>query len=77
MGAAPSSSPSEGTLAFLFGGCKLSIIPLLAATVGLRALNGNAILVFAAAALALVPLAGLIGQATEELAGYTGPTASA
>jgi Ca2+:H+ antiporter len=38
-------------------------------------LRVNAVVVFVMAALALVPLAGLIGQATEELAGYAGATA--
>jgi Ca2+:H+ antiporter len=75
MSAAPNPSPSKGTLAFLFGGWKSFIIPLLVMAVAFRALKANAVVVFVTAALALVPLAGLIGQATEELAGYAGPTA--
>ncbi len=38
-----------------------------------RLLNADPVLVFALAALGLVPLAKLIGDSTEELAGYTGP----
>lgn len=75
MSNSPNPSSSEGTLRFLFGGWKLSIIPLLVMTLGFRALKFNPVVVFATAALALVPLAGLIGQATEELAGHAGPTA--
>jgi Ca2+:H+ antiporter len=75
MNTRPNPKPSKGMLAFLFGRWKLSIIPLLMLTVAFRVLELNPIAVFAAAALALVPLAGLIGQATEELAGYTGATA--
>jgi Ca2+:H+ antiporter len=48
---------------------------LLALPVALAAelLHWNPVIVFAAAALALVPLAALLGDATEELAAYTGP----
>jgi len=38
--------------------------------------HGNETLVFATSALAIIPLAGLIGQATEELAGRLGPQIS-
>ncbi len=38
--------------------------------------HGNETLVFAASALAIIPLAGLIGQATEALAGRLGPQIS-
>jgi Ca2+:H+ antiporter len=37
-------------------------------------MGGNSILVFLTAALAIVPLAGLMGDATEALAEYLGPT---
>ena len=36
-------------------------------------LHGSALIVFAASALAVIPLAGLMGQATEALAERTGP----
>ncbi len=39
----------------------------------LHRLNANPVLVFVFAALGLIPLADLIGEATEELAAYTGP----
>ena len=40
----------------------------------LSRIGSNSILVFATAALAIVPLAGLMGEATEVLAEYLGPT---
>ncbi|MGH9396857.1 MAG: calcium/proton exchanger [Terriglobia bacterium] len=61
-------------LGFSLGKWKLSILPLVAAAVLFKALRLNPVLVFALAALALLPLAGLIGQATEELAGHVGAT---
>ena len=36
-------------------------------------LHASPVLVFALASLGVVPLAGLVGRATEELAGHTGP----
>ena len=36
-------------------------------------LHGNEVLLFAASALAVIPLAGLMGEATEALAEKTGP----
>jgi Ca2+:H+ antiporter len=71
----PNPKPTQSTLAFLFGGWKISILPLLTLAVAFQLLNVNPVVIFAVAAVALVPLAGLIGQATEELAGYAGATA--
>ena len=42
--------------------------------IGLNWFGANPILVFATSALAIVPLAGLMGDATEALAKYLGPT---
>ena len=42
--------------------------------VGLNWFGASPILVFLASALAIVPLAGLMGEATEALAAYLGPT---
>jgi Ca2+:H+ antiporter len=42
--------------------------------IGLNWIGASPILVFLASALAIVPLAGLMGDATEVLAGYLGPT---
>jgi Ca2+:H+ antiporter len=44
-----------------------------AVAVILRLAGGGDVPIFAASALAIVPLAGLIGTATEEIAAYTGP----
>lgn len=61
-------------LNFSLGSWKVSILPLVAAAILFKAFRLNPVLVFAVAALALIPLAGLIGQATEELAGHVGAT---
>ena len=37
-------------------------------------LHSSPLLVFISAALAIIPLSGLLGMATEELAGHAGPT---
>ncbi|MGH9356398.1 MAG: calcium/proton exchanger [Terriglobia bacterium] len=62
-------------LGFSFRGWKAAILPLVFAAIFFSALRLNPVLVFATAALALLPLAGLIGQATEELAAHVGATA--
>src|ERR1700684_969075 len=49
----------------------LMFIPI---AIALDRMGGNPILVFLAAALAIVPLAGLMGDATEALAESLGPT---
>lgn len=75
MSTSENSAARKGALAFMFSGWKLSIIPLMVSAIALRALNANPVAIFGVAALTLVPLAGLIGQATEELAGYAGAAA--
>jgi len=72
----PSGHTRRQTLAFLFGGWKLSTIPLVVAAIAFRELKLAPVLVFATAALAFIPLAGSIGRATEELAAHCGATAS-
>ena len=37
-------------------------------------MHGSPLLVFGLSALAIIPLSGVLGHATEELAGHTGPT---
>ncbi len=44
------------------------------AAVGADLLNLSPVVVFALSALAIVPLSGYLGRATEEIAAYTGPT---
>lgn len=58
-----------------FAGWRQITLPLVAAALVLDVLGGHPLLTFAAAALALVPLAGLLGHATEELAVHVGPAA--
>src|SRR5690348_10493274 len=52
----------------------LSIAILVPASVLLQVLDFSSIMVFAATALALIPLAALLGFATEEVAGHVGPS---
>jgi Ca2+:H+ antiporter len=42
--------------------------------IGAELLHAPPLVVFVTSALAILPLSGLLGEATEELAGYTGPT---
>src|SRR5829696_3635484 len=37
-------------------------------------MHGSPVLIFGLSALAIIPLSGFLGRATEEIAGYTGPT---
>jgi Ca2+:H+ antiporter len=62
-------------LRFSLTGWRLLSVPLVATAVVLEALRVYPVLVFAFSALALVPLAGVLGHATEELAGHIGPAA--
>lgn len=70
---APPSSLSF--LTFSFRGWKVAAVPLVAAAIILKETHVNPVVVFAVAAVALIPLAGLIGQATEELAAHLGSAA--
>jgi Ca2+:H+ antiporter len=60
-------------LRFSLAGWRISILFLVPAAVLLEAFHLQPILVFGASALALIPLANLAGDATEELAGQLGP----
>jgi Ca2+:H+ antiporter len=55
---------------------KLLLVLLLfvPAAIGAELLHAAPVIVFALSALAIVPLAGFLGRATEELSSYTGPT---
>ena len=68
--------PAGEALRFSLRGWRISMLPLLAAAVICRAVHASPVVIFAAAALALVPLAGLVGQATNELTGHVGPAAA-
>ena len=50
----------------------LILVPL---AIGAELLHASPIVIFALSAAAIVPLSGILGTATEELAGHTGPTA--
>src|SRR6516164_1978534 len=50
------------------------LLVLMPIGVGLRYFGADPVLVFMASALAIVPLAGLMGDATEALARFLGPT---
>jgi Ca2+:H+ antiporter len=61
-----------GVAGWALGGWRASILILLPGLVALELLHQNPVLIFAVAALSLVPLASLMGEATEELAGHVG-----
>src|SRR5919202_2081654 len=50
------------------------LLLLVPVAIGAKALHATPIIVFATSALAIVPLSALLGRATEELAGHSGPT---
>jgi len=62
-------------LRFSLNGWRVVSVPLVVAAVILEELKVQPVLVFALSALALVPLAGVLGHATEELSGRIGPAA--
>lgn len=72
-----SNSTWREVLALSLGGWRASILVLLPAALLLRSVYPRPLLAFAAAALALVPLASLLGDATEQLAGHAGAAAGA
>jgi Ca2+:H+ antiporter len=50
------------------------LLLLVPVAIGAKVLHATPIVVFATSALAIVPLSALLGRATEELAGHSGPT---
>src|SRR5947209_6880806 len=58
---------------FLFGSWLNALLVFIPVSLVLAWRHAPGVWVFVAAALAIVPLAGLIGQATEATAGHTGP----
>lgn len=52
----------------------LLLLLFVPAAIGAELLHASPVLVFSLAALAIVPLSGFLGKATEEIAAYTGPT---
>jgi len=58
---------------FSLGNWRISILALVPAAVLLEMLHQHPVAIFGAAALALIPLASLLGDATEELSGHVGP----
>jgi Ca2+:H+ antiporter len=75
MSPPPNQSVLGEALRFSLRGWRLLSVPLVAAALVLDALKIYPLLVFALSALALVPLAGVLGHATEELSGHIGPAA--
>ena len=59
------------------GGWRVTIAPLVAGAVLLRVLHFHPVLIFLASAIALIPLASLLGEATEELAAHSGAAVGA
>lgn len=52
----------------------LLLLLFVPAAIAAELLHGSPVLIFVLAALAIVPLSGFLGRATEEIAAYTGPT---
>lgn len=71
------SPPSAwtGAIRFSLESWRLAIVVLLPAAILLRFCGAPPLAVFTTSALALVPLASLLGEATEELAGHVGAAA--
>jgi Ca2+:H+ antiporter len=65
----------RSALGFLTSGWNVSVVPLFAIAIVVKVLRLNPVVVFVTAALALVPMAGLTGRLTEQLAGHMGPSA--
>jgi len=60
-------------LRFSLGNWRISLLLLVPGAVLLELLHAPPVAVFGAAALALIPLASVLGDATEELSGHVGP----
>lgn len=71
----PVSAIYSETIRFLFGRWRAVIPVLVIAAAASYFLRLGPVLVFTLAALALIPLASLLGEATEELAGHAGAAA--
>ncbi len=65
--------PTLSLTVYVRGNRLNALVVFLVVAVVLRAIGANDVLVFAASAVAVVPLAGLIGSATEQVARYAGP----
>jgi Ca2+:H+ antiporter len=65
---------SWGLVGYVAGNRLNLLIVCLPAALGLRLADANDVAVFVTSALAVVPLAGLIGGATEQIARYVGPS---
>jgi Ca2+:H+ antiporter len=58
---------------FSLGNWRICIVALIPATILLDVLHASPVLIFGASAMAIIPLASLLGDATEELAAHSGP----
>lgn len=52
----------------------LVLLLFVPAAIGAELLHASPVMVFSLSALAIIPLSGFLGRATEEIAAYTGPT---
>jgi Ca2+:H+ antiporter len=51
----------------------LALLLFVPVAIGAKMLDASPVVIFALSALAIIPLSGLLGRATEEIAAYTGP----
>src|SRR6476646_3621218 len=70
-----SQAPTERSRPFLLSGegWPYLLVPLIPVAIVLQFLHADAVAVFAASALGVIPTAALMGRATEELAARSGP----
>src|ERR1700754_322432 len=70
-----SEAPTERSRPFLLTGegWTYLLVPLIPVAIVLELLHADAVAVFAASALGVIPTAALMGRATEELAARSGP----
>jgi len=69
----PAQSAWGQAFKWSLGNWRICILLFVPAAVLLEVLHQHPLAIFGAAALALIPLASLLGNATEELAGHVGP----
>jgi Ca2+:H+ antiporter len=74
MGGAPTDSRFDLRRFLLSGsGWPYLLVPFIAVAIALELAHADAVLIFVAAALGVIPTAALMGRSTEELAARTGP----
>jgi Ca2+:H+ antiporter len=66
-------APTKRSFLLTGGGWPYLLVPLIPVAIVLELIHADAVLIFAASALGVIPTAALMGRATEELAARSGP----